>query len=553
MANKKGVGNDVILYAEIPDLHVRKAVKVKSTDTVTEFTQQIQKKVGIDLADYAIYQSLETRSEIDFSLQVFQLKSKFIYFIKNRSKVGAFVTPAAVGSCQRIFGVPLNTLEAYFPDSIIDGMPKFLESAFQALEQKGLSVEGIFRISGGASQIARLKKRIDSNDMIIFENEDPICIAALIKLYLRELPEPLLTFKLFDVFKDIEGLAMDDDSEEKRKCIRACLDTLPKIHFTVLKRLLNFLDKVKAKSDLNLMTSSNLATVFGPNLLKPRFEESSDLITNAALGNSISMYLIDHHEILHQKSTWTAAQVLFDYSSSDGSELNLMSDSIVFVTDRNDDGWWQVWSEYKVGLFPENYLKLLSCEETILYQNEIFESKSRDKNCREKNFEDDSRACNEEKDDRERNIEEKVCQLLRFDQSLSKTQIESHPSPIFAVSPNGLLPRQRPVKSPEIEEKASKLVTELRKTHSRQNSVAKDSEKTKDPHIQEFDSDDIDMDKDIDSDSFSSSESSQSMQNETELLKLEIQKLKLLNLEKDARIVELESALERSREKQPLK
>lgn len=69
------------------------------------------------------------------------------------------------------------------------------------MKNKALDVVGIFRLSGSAVQIAEYRKILDKGGKIDLPQEsDPHCVAGLLKLYLRELPEPLCTYDLYDQF-----------------------------------------------------------------------------------------------------------------------------------------------------------------------------------------------------------------------------------------------------------------------------------------------------------------------------------------------------------------
>ena len=117
------------------------------------------------------------------------------------------------------------------------------------------------------------------------ELADPHSGAAMLKLYLRDFHEPLLTFDLYPKF--LEVIQSDSSTylqffryQWYSTCVarpvkvRTIIDLihrqLPDVNFLVLKLLLSLLRRVSQFSEVNKMTLSNLATVFGPNFLKPR-------------------------------------------------------------------------------------------------------------------------------------------------------------------------------------------------------------------------------------------------------------------------------------------
>lgn len=80
-------------------------------------------------------------------------------------------------------------------------IPSIIDDSISAMKQMDMSVEGIFRKNGNIRRLRELSEEIDKNpNSIQFLNETPIQVAALIKKFLRELPDPLLTYKLHRLF-----------------------------------------------------------------------------------------------------------------------------------------------------------------------------------------------------------------------------------------------------------------------------------------------------------------------------------------------------------------
>lgn len=107
------------------------------------------------------------------------------------------------------FGVPIDTLVekngiesnlGVGPTRIIK-IPSFIDDSISAMKQMDMSVEGIFRKNGNIRRLRELSEEIDRNpNSVQFLNETPIQVAALIKKFLRELPDPLLTYRLHRLF-----------------------------------------------------------------------------------------------------------------------------------------------------------------------------------------------------------------------------------------------------------------------------------------------------------------------------------------------------------------
>ncbi|XP_030840228.1 rho GTPase-activating protein 17 isoform X4 [Strongylocentrotus purpuratus] len=160
------------------------------------------------------------------------------------------------------------------------------------LLELGIEEEGLFRLGGAQSKMKLLKAAFDANielDLVDFEFQEH-SIAAVLKLYLRELPAPLLTF---DLYTDFIEAGSQKDPNQKKEALKKVVSRLPKAHFDNLKYLCRFLNLVADKSDKNKMTSSNLSLVIAPNML---WSEKDDLGTSLAAAPGIVDSFITHAE-----------------------------------------------------------------------------------------------------------------------------------------------------------------------------------------------------------------------------------------------------------------
>ncbi|KAL8279078.1 hypothetical protein RQP46_008536 [Phenoliferia psychrophenolica] len=148
-------------------------------------------------------------------------------------------------------------------------VPRILEKCCEAIELHGLDSMGIYRLSGTTSRVQRLKGKLDRDiegtDLLSEENLTDINdIAAVMKLWFREMPEPLLTWELYHGF--IEAAKIENDRLRHIR-LHERVNELPDPNYATLKYLMGHLDKVKSREHANQMSGSNLAIVFGPNLL----------------------------------------------------------------------------------------------------------------------------------------------------------------------------------------------------------------------------------------------------------------------------------------------
>uniref|UniRef100_A0A0V0GA13 Putative cdc42 rho gtpase-activating protein n=1 Tax=Triatoma dimidiata TaxID=72491 RepID=A0A0V0GA13_TRIDM len=127
-----------------------------------------------------------------------------------------------------------------------------------------LETEGLFRRSANVTVVKDMQAKINNGQEVDF-NGDVHIAAVLLKTFLRELEEPLMTFDLYDEITLFPSISKDERPRHVKILI---LEKLPEDNYKVLKYIVQFLSKVMDRCDLNKMTSSNLAVVFGPNLIR---------------------------------------------------------------------------------------------------------------------------------------------------------------------------------------------------------------------------------------------------------------------------------------------
>ncbi|XP_077882938.1 rho GTPase-activating protein 29-like isoform X3 [Ictidomys tridecemlineatus] len=173
-----------------------------------------------------------------------------------------------------------------------DGIPFILKICASEIEKRALCLQGIYRVSGNKAKTAKLCQALENGmhlvDMSEFNSHD-ICEA--LKLYLRQLPEPLILFRWYKEFMDLaqeiqhineEQDTKNDNPKDKTNpntCVeinrillksKVLLRQLPTSNFNSLHYLIIHLKRVVDHSEENLMNSKNLGVVFGPCLMRPR-------------------------------------------------------------------------------------------------------------------------------------------------------------------------------------------------------------------------------------------------------------------------------------------
>ncbi|ORY93794.1 hypothetical protein BCR43DRAFT_495342 [Syncephalastrum racemosum] len=159
------------------------------------------------------------------------------------------------------------------PDGSI---PRVVRLCVEEVEARGLTSVGIYRLSGPASAIQKYRAAFNRNENISFADEPDINVATgLLKLYFRELRNPLLTHEYYDWFIDAARIP---DYDERMFRIKSIIHVLPKANFVVLEYLARHLNNVMQHSEINKMEASNLALIFSVGLLRGPQEDLSSIM-----------------------------------------------------------------------------------------------------------------------------------------------------------------------------------------------------------------------------------------------------------------------------------
>ncbi|XP_014035165.1 rho GTPase-activating protein 17 isoform X5 [Salmo salar] len=172
-----------------------------------------------------------------------------------------------------------------------------LEACVMMLLETGMKEEGLFRIAAGASKLKKLKAALDCSTSQLEEfYSDPHAVAGALKSYLRELPEPLMSFQLYDEWIQASNVSEPD---KRLQALWVVCDQLPKNNKANLRYLVKFLSKLAQDSEVNKMTPSNIAIVLGPNMLWAKTEG-----TLAEMAAATSVHVVTIIEPIIQHADW---------------------------------------------------------------------------------------------------------------------------------------------------------------------------------------------------------------------------------------------------------
>lgn len=173
----------------------------------------------------------------------------------------------------------------------------FVKNAINAVESRGISDQGLYRVGGVSSKVQKLLSlMIDEKscdiDLAASEDWDVKTITSALKLYLRSLPEPLMTYELY---KEFIVPAKCGSPESRVQAIHCLVHKLPEKNRLVLSLVTKHLANVADNSKQNLMTVANLGVVFGPTLMRPQ-EDTVAAIMDLKFQNIVVEILIEQHE-----------------------------------------------------------------------------------------------------------------------------------------------------------------------------------------------------------------------------------------------------------------
>ncbi|KAI1886592.1 hypothetical protein AGOR_G00197400 [Albula goreensis] len=191
-----------------------------------------------------------------------------------------------------------------------------IEACVTMLLECGMQEEGLFRVAPSASKLKKLKASLDCGVLDVQEySADPHAIAGALKSYLRELPEPLMTFELYEEW--IQASNIQDQDKRLQALLTAC-EKLPKANSNNFRYLIKFLAKLNEYQDANKMTPGNIAIVLGPNLLWTRTEGNiTEMMT------TVSLQIVGIIEPIIQHADWFfPGEIEFNVTGNYGSPVH---------------------------------------------------------------------------------------------------------------------------------------------------------------------------------------------------------------------------------------
>uniref|UniRef100_A0A034W6C0 SLIT-ROBO Rho GTPase-activating protein 1 n=2 Tax=Bactrocera dorsalis TaxID=27457 RepID=A0A034W6C0_BACDO len=295
----------------------------------------------------------------------------------------------------KLFG---GSLEEYL-EFTNEEVPLVMRSCIRVINLYGLHHQGIFRVSGSQVEISNFREAFERGEDPLADTNDASdinSVAGLLKLYLRELREPLFPIVYFEHFVSIAEIRSKEDIIT---AIRNFLSNLSPTVLIVIRYLFAFLNHLSEYADENMMDAFNLAICFGPTLM-PAPEDKDQVQYQNQINELIKCMILYHDDIFppdlvgleyekyishepfmdifvgespvdnvtedpdseicpsEDESETLEATVQFDFKARSNRELSIRKGDIVILRKQVSNDWWHGALNGAEGLIPDKYISL---------------------------------------------------------------------------------------------------------------------------------------------------------------------------------------------------
>ncbi|XP_010746140.3 rho GTPase-activating protein 12 isoform X3 [Larimichthys crocea] len=193
----------------------------------------------------------------------------------------------------QVFGCSLSSL-CHRENSTV---PSFVRTCIDHVENNGLCIDGLYRVSGNLAVIQKLRFAVNHDEKVNLVDgkwEDIHVTTGALKMYFRELPEPLFTYAFFH---DFVSAIKIPDYKYRVQSIKELVRQLPKPNHDTMQALFKHLRKVIDHGEENRMTTQSVAIVFGPTLLRPETETWNMAVHMVYQNQIVELILLEYENI----------------------------------------------------------------------------------------------------------------------------------------------------------------------------------------------------------------------------------------------------------------
>ncbi|XP_047637847.1 rho GTPase-activating protein 25 isoform X5 [Phacochoerus africanus] len=201
-----------------------------------------------------------------------------------------------------VFGQRLDETVAYEQKFGPHLVPILVEKCAEFILEHGLNEEGIFRLPGQDNLVKQLRDAFDAGERPNFDRDTDVhTVASLLKLYLRDLPEPVVPWSQYEGFLLCGQLMNADEAKAQQELVKQ-LSILPRDNYSLLSYICRFLHEIQLNCGVNKMSVDNLATVIGVNLIRSKVEDPAVIMRGTPQIQRVMTMMIRDHEVLFPKS-----------------------------------------------------------------------------------------------------------------------------------------------------------------------------------------------------------------------------------------------------------
>ncbi|XP_035401266.1 rho GTPase-activating protein 12 isoform X5 [Cygnus atratus] len=233
--------------------------------------------------------SMKIPSNVDSTDQK-KTKTKLKKFLTRRPTLQAVREKGYIKD--QVFGSNLTSLCQRENSTV----PKFVKLCIEHVEEHGLDVDGLYRVSGNLAVIQKLRFAVNHDEKLDLNDskwEDIHVITGALKMFFRELPEPLFTYNHFNDFVN----AIKQEPRQRVHAVKDLIKQLPKPNQDTMQVLFRHLKRVVENGEKNRMTYQSVAIVFGPTLLKPEKETGNIAVHTVYQNQIVELILLELNAI----------------------------------------------------------------------------------------------------------------------------------------------------------------------------------------------------------------------------------------------------------------
>ncbi|XP_069588982.1 rho GTPase-activating protein 15 [Ranitomeya imitator] len=189
----------------------------------------------------------------------------------------------------QVFGCHLETLCKRENCTV----PHFVRMCIEAVENRGLDADGLYRVSGNLSTIQKLRFVVNQEEKLNLDDsqwEDIHVVTGALKMFFRELPDPLFPHSFFEQF--VEAIKLPE-RDRQIKTLRTLVKQLPPCNRDTMKVLFEHLRKIVDNASANLMSTQSLGIVFGPTLLRPESDSGNMAICMVYQNQIVELMILE--------------------------------------------------------------------------------------------------------------------------------------------------------------------------------------------------------------------------------------------------------------------